>query len=398
MEIEVVKFDNLGRGIGYLNNKIVFIPKSIPGDILNVELTLEKKNFCEAKITNIIKPSKLRQTAICPYFSKCGGCDLLNISLTESLEYKLQKVNDILKNNQIDYEIKEIIKSPERYNYRNKVSLKIINGQIGFYESGSHQLVEINKCFLCQNSLNKIIPDLKDLGINNGNITIRSNYKEEILIIIETSNKIEDYTNLITNHKIVGLILNNELIYGDDFLIANINNYLFKISYDSFFQVNPFICAKLFDLVQEYTKDSSKVLDLYCGVGTLSIVAAQNAKEVLGVEIVANAILAANVNKLLNNTPNVNFVCADTKKVLDKINASYDTIILDPPRSGVNEQVLTQIIKNKISHLIYISCDPQTLGRDLKILSKNYIIEEIKLLDMFPNTHHVESFCVLKLL
>ena len=395
MKVEIVKFDNNGRGIGYINDKIIFVPKTVPGDIVEIEIVLDKKKFYEGKLIDIINPSKLRKKAICPYFDKCGGCDLMNISLSDSLEYKLNKVNDIFRKSKIDYEVSEIIKS-EPYNYRDKVSLKIIDEKIGFYQNDSHELVEINYCYLCKEAINSIIKDLNVLNVKNGEITIRANYNDDILLSINTLDKIENIDKLVANHKIIGIVKNNECIYGEDYFIDKINNYLFKVSFNSFFQINPFICSKLFELIEEYTLASTNVLDLYCGVGTLSIVASKSASRVLGIEIVDNAIFDANLNKNLNKKTNLDFICADTKNILDKITHEYDTIILDPPRSGVAKDVLDKINIVKPTTIIYVSCNPITLARDLNLLEKNYNIENMKLLDMFPETEHVESIVVLQ--
>ncbi len=397
MEIEVLKFDNLGRGIGYYNDKIIFIPKSVPGDILLVEKTVEKKNYLEGKIVKIIKPSKLRVKPLCPYFSLCGGCDLMHISLSNTLEYKLKKVTDIFKHNHINEKIENIIKSKDSYNYRNKVTLKIVDENIGFYECDSHKLVSINNCYLCNEEINKVIKDLPLLELKNGNITIRVNYKNEILLIIDSEDGVNNLEVFNKKYQLVGVIQNNKLIYGEDFLMDKIGDYLFKVSFDAFFQVNPFICANLFDLIKQNTKDCQKVLDLYCGVGTLSIVSSTNAKYVLGVEINENAIKNAEINKCFNNALNCEFICADTKNIIDKITEDYDTIILDPPRSGVIREVLDKIKNAKIKKIIYVSCNPITLARDLNILLDYYSINTVTLLDMFPNTEHVECFCVLNL-
>lgn len=395
MNIEVVKFDDLGRGIGYLNNKIIFIPKSVPGDIVNVKITKEKKKYYEGQITEIIKYSKKRISPKCPFFLQCGGCDLMHISLSDTLEYKLAKMNNIFLKNHLNYEIKEIIKSFSPYYYRNKVSLKIDNYQVGYFTSSTHDLIPITKCYLATKEINNLIKDFSLFSIKNGNITIRANYNNDLLINITSSNELCNLNKLINKYKIVGIIKNNKLIYGDNYFIEKINDFLFKVSYDAFFQVNPFICSELFNLISKYTSNSLKVLDLYCGVGTLGFVASKNAKQVLGVEINELAIQDANFNKKLNNINNISFVCADTKVILDRITNEFDTIILDPPRSGINIHVLNKIITEKISKIIYVSCNPETLGRDLVMLSKYYSIEEVKLLDMFPNTQHVESICLL---
>lgn len=397
MKVEVVKLDNFGRGIGYINDKIIFIPKTIPGDIVNVEITLDKKSFYEGKLIEIITPSKLRKKPICPYFDICGGCDLMHISISEMLEYKLSKINELLEKNKINYKINEIIKSEEPYHYRNKVTLKVVDGKIGYFSSSSHELVEIDYCYLCKEEINKLLKDINLLNIKNGEMVIRSNYNDEILLSINSLDKVDNIDELINKYKIVGIVKNDECIYGQDYFIDKINNYIFKVSYNSFFQINPYICSELFNLIENYTKDSKKVLDLYCGVGTLSLVASTNSEYVLGIEINENAIKDANLNKNLNTRSNVNFICDDTKNILNKITKDYDTIILDPPRSGVIKKVIDKIIKEEIKKIIYVSCNPITLVRDLKLLSEYYNIEDFKLIDMFPNTEHVESIVVLKI-
>ncbi len=395
MEVEIVKYDDLGRGIGYIDNKVIFVPKTVVGDIVLVDIINNKKNYLEGKINRVIKPSLKRINAICPYFNKCGGCDFLNISLNDSLDYKLDKINNLLNKNHINYSVKEIIKSDKEYYYRNKISLKIVNGEIGFYEYRSHNLIVVNKCFLVNENINNIISKIKLLNIKNGNITIRINYLDEMLIIIDSNDILNNIDEFINNTKVIGIIYNNKLIYGKDYFIDKINDYQFKVSYDAFFQVNSYICSKLFLLINEHTLNSHNIIDLYCGVGTLSLVASQNSDSVLGVEIIKNAILNANENAKLNNINNVKFICDDTKKIIDKITNKYDTIILDPPRSGVDKKVINKIIETKINKIIYISCDESTLMRDLKLLNEYYQIKEFKILDMFVNTEHLESFCVL---
>lgn len=397
MKIEIVKFDNNGRGIGYLNDKIIFVPKTVPGDIVSIEVTLEKKNYSIGRLIEVLIPSKIRQKPICPYFDICGGCDLMHVSISEALDYKLSKVNDILKRNAIEYNVTKIVKSNTPYNYRDKVTLKVVDKKIGFYQSDTHRLVEIDYCYLCKDAINDLLKDLNLLGIINGEITIRCNYNNDLLLAVTASDKLDNIDKIVENHKIVGIVYNNECIYGEAYFIDKINDYLFKVSYNSFFQINPYICSHLFNLIEEYTCNSEKVLDLYSGVGTLSIVASRNASSVLGVEIVENAIIDANLNKNFNRRNNVEFICSDTKDILNKITKKFDTIIVDPPRSGVLKSVLDKILEVKPQRIIYVSCDPNTLARDLKTLESKYDIESIKLLDMFPETEHVESVCVLNL-
>lgn len=394
MEVEIKKLDDFGRGIGFINDKIVFVPKTIIGDIANINIVVEKKNYCIGELINIVKPSKLRTDAKCPFFNVCGGCSLQNIEYRIELVYKLDKVNNLLKKNKIDYEIKEIIKSDKQFNYRNKVSLKIENGKLGYYESETHNIVEIGYCLLLANPINEVLKDISSLNIINGELTIRSNYKGELLIIIYSKDILSSYESIINNHKVAGIILNNEVIYGSDFFVDKIEDYIFKVSYDSFFQINPYICSKIFQYINIFTLDAKNLIDLYSGVGTLSIVSAHHVKSVLGVEIVKNAVSNAQTNALMNNLENVSFIESDTDKITENIKGK-DFVIVDPPRSGLTKNIIDSVIDYKVENMIYISCDPLTLIRDLKLLLNDYEIKDMKLLDMFPNTYHVESIVVL---
>ena len=396
MEVEILKFDDLGRGIGYLNGKIIFVPKSCPGDYLLVKIVLEKKNFYVGLIEEIIKPSKLRKDVPCPYFFKCGGCDLMHLSVSEQLDYKLNKTNEMLLKNNIHFPVEKIIKSEKSLAYRNKVTFKVKNGIIGYYEPRTHDLIKIDECLLCKEEINNFLHDLPMFGIMNGEIVVRTNYKQELLVHIITSDEVKNIKQLVNLHKIVGVVKNDECIYGDDFFIDKVNDLSFKVSYNSFFQINPTINKQIFNLLSQFTKNSKNIIDLYSGVGTLSIAAHHPDANILGVEIVENAVLDASLNKLLNNKKDIEFICADTSEVIDKITSDFDTIILDPPRSGVTKEILMKIMNENIKNIIYISCDQSTLVRDLLLLMDNYEIQEFILLDMFSNTKHVESFVVLK--
>ena len=395
MNVKIEKMDDFGRGIAYIDDKVVFVPKTIVDDIVDIKIMSEKKKYSIAKVNEIINPSKLRIPFKCPYFDICGGCSLQNVEYRIELEYKLQKINNLLKKNRINYQVKDIIKSAKRYNYRNKVSLKIEDNIIGYYEKDTHNIVEINKCFLLNDAINDVINDLPRLSIINGSVIIRSNLKDELLLIIYTDKLNKDGIKYLVNkHRISGIVLNDKCIFGSDFLVDKIDDYKFKISYNSFFQVNPYICKELFKIVKDYTKDANNLIDLYSGVGTLSIVAKENASSVLGVEIIDNAAINAKTNAMLNGVSNISFIASDTNKIISYLEGK-DFVIVDPPRSGLTSKVIEGIKKYQVKNILYVSCDPNTLMRDLNLLLTDYKIIEFKLLDMFPNTYHVESVCVL---
>lgn len=396
MNVKIEKMDDFGRGIAYIDDKVVFVPKTIVDDIVDIKIMSEKKKYSIAKVNEIVNPSKLRIPFKCPYFDICGGCSLQNVEYRIELEYKLQKINNLLKKNRINYQVKDIIKSAKRYNYRNKVSLKIEDNIIGYYEKDTHNIVEINKCFLLNDAINDVIDDLPRLSIINGSVIIRSNLKGELLLIIYTDKLNKDGIKYLVNkHRISGIVLNDKCIFGSDFLVDKIDDYKFKISYNSFFQVNPYICKELFKIVKDYTKDANNLIDLYSGVGTLSIVAKENASSVLGVEIIDNAAINAKTNAMLNGVSNISFIASDTNKIISYLEGK-DFVIVDPPRSGLTSKVIEGIKKYQVKNILYVSCDPNTLMRDLNLLLTDYKIIEFKLLDMFPNTYHVESVCVLE--
>lgn len=394
--MNIERLDDLGRGIGYLDGKITFIPWTIPGDVVEVIVTENHKKYNVAKVKHFIKYSEKRIQPPCPYFTKCGGCTLQNLAYNDTLEYKVKKIKNIFKKNKIDINL-EIIANSNPYNYRNKISLKVINGKIGFFENSTHQLVEIDGCIISSQALNKCIPLIEKMNIINGSITIRCNQNEEILIIIESQDNLKiDIDSLKKEIKLVGIIINDKTFYGENYLFERINNVLFKISYDSFFQVNPSVASKLFQIVKDNISLNDKVLDLYCGVGTLSLMAAANAKSVVGIEIVPNAILNAIFNASINSVDNTCFVLNDVSEAVSKISLDFDKVIVDPPRRGLTKEAIEVLLKIRPEKIIYVSCDPQTLVRDYKLLSDIYEIEKSYILDMFSYTYHVETILILK--
>ena len=393
--MKIERFDDLGRGISYINNKVTFIDKVVPEDIVEVELTKEKKKYNEAKLIKIIKPSPLRIDAKCPYFSKCGGCQFQNITYENTIKYKKEKIVNIFSKHKISI-FPEVITNISPYNYRNKITLKVNNYKIGFYINKTHNLVEINKCLLANPAINASIPLIKRFNICNGEVTIRCNQNAEILIVINSQDNLNIDTNYLKSKiKLVGIVVNNKIYYGENSLFERMNNLLFKISYDSFFQVNPFIASQLFQIIGDNIDSSDKVLDLYCGVGTLSLMAAKKAQKVLGIEVVPNAIINALFNARINDLNNTQFVINDASTAISKIKPDFNKIIVDPPRSGLTKNIIDVLLKIKPDAIIYVSCDPQTLVRDFTLLSSIYEIKKSYILDMFSYTYHIETILIL---
>lgn len=395
MQVKIEKYDDLGRGIAYLNGKVLFVPKTVPGDIVEIAVINDKKNFSECQVLKYIEYSPERINSSCPYFDSCGGCDFLNVKYENSLNYKVNKVKEIFNKNGISINPKVVFSSQNLF-YRNKITLKVQNGKLGYFKNNSHDLVEIDKCIIASNAINSMIPYIKKFNILNGNVTIRSNQNEEILLVIESYDNLNININEIKkNIKLVGIVINNRLFYGVDFLNENINDLNYRISYDSFFQINPRVAQILFNTIDENIDVNDNVLDIYCGVGTLSLSAAKKAKQVVGIEIVKNAILNAKFNAKINNIQNTEFILGDASNFKFSKYNNFNKVIVDPPRSGLTNSVISTILKINPEEIIYVSCDPQTLVRDIKILSANYVIKDSFVLDMFCYSYHVETIVIL---
>ena len=397
-KVLIEKLDDFGRGIAHINNKVIFVENALPEEEVEIKIINDKNSFSVSEVTNYLKLSKDRIKSKCPYFEVCGGCNLLHLNYENTLTFKQNKIKELLKKNKINYDKEiEIIKNDNPFYYRNKISLKIENGKLGYYEENTHKLIEIKECITTKHSINEVIKNYKLLNLDNAKLTIRSNNNDEILLIIESKKKEYniELAKLKEKIKLVGIIYNDRTIYGENFFYERINNKLFKVSYNSFFQVNENITSKLFDLININTDKDSTVLDLYSGVGTLGIVASTKVKEVYSMEIVKNAVLNGITNAKLNKRDNIKFMLGDVSKLISKVDLSFDTLIIDPPRKGLDKKTREFILKKIPKKIIYISCEPNTLIRDLKELESIYEISDFKIMDMFSNTYHVESFVVL---
>ena len=390
MNLKIEKLDDFGRGITYLDGKVTFVKNAVIGDIVDIVITKSKKKYNEAIIKKIVKPSDKRVEPICPYFNECGGCVLQNLNYDDGLLFKKDKVINYFKKNKLD--LNPLVIKCNKYNYRNKITLKIVNGNIGYYESNSHKIIPILTCAIAYEKINDTISLIKNFNILNGEVIIRCNYKEEILIAITSNDEINiDYNNL--DKSIVGIILNDKTIYKNNYFYEKVNDLVYKVSYNSFFQVNIEIAKELFSLVSNNIQENEIVLDLYSGVGTFSL-SCSKAKKVYGVEIVENAILNARENALLNHKKNVEFILSDASKIVD-IDFEFNKLIVDPPRAGLSKEVINFINEKLPEKIIYISCDYHTQVRDINLLPDYKIIKSY-VCDMFPHTYHVETVCVLE--
>ena len=395
--IEINSLDHNGRGIGKLDEKIVFVNNALPNEIVEIKILKNNKNFLEADVDRYIKKSNIRVNSPCPYYEMCGGCDIMHLSYEDQLRFKQDKIKNIVDRYlKLDIKINEIVKCDNHLNYRNKVTFQV-NHDIGFFKKNTYDIVNIDKCLISNTKINNSIKYLKQLNLKDiKNIICRVGL-DKLMIIIDTNNINLNIENLKGIADSIYLKINKKYvhIYGNKNIYENLGNYKFIISPDSFFQINLNTCLKLYNKIKDYVGNNKKVLDLYCGTGSIGIFVSEN-NEVLGIELNENAIKDANDNKNNNNLNNIRFICGDSGKKIHNLNFNPDIIIVDPPRSGLNKETINNILKFKANEIIYVSCDPMTMVRDLNILRECYNIVEITPFDMFPNTKHVECVTYLK--
>ena len=390
MEVEIIKFDDLGQGIAKINNQVCFVKKGLPGEILDIEIKNAKKNYQVAEIKKIIKENENRVIPICKYYDKCGDCNFLHANYSLEKEFKINKCLNYFNKCDGFFETKNL-------NYRNKVILHVENGKLGYYKEHSNILVEIDYCYLLSPKINKIIEILNEnYDFNfNGEVLIRENSKSETLLSIKGEYK---YLNNLKNQaEINNLIYNSKVIKGLDYFIETVDNYKFKVNYNSFFQVNSSGLLKIKEILVDNLKNKklNNILDLYSGTSVLGIFLSQFGR-VTSIEENEYATSDAKVNLSLNNINNLKVITGKVEEKLPYLK-NLDLIVVDPARRGLNKRALTKILSLNSKYLIYISCHMISLKRDLETLKELYNISNIYLVDMFPRTNKVETICFLEL-
>ena len=406
-ETEIYGLENEGKGVCKIHGMICFVPKALPNEKVRIRIVEKKKNYLRGKLIEVIEPTSKRIESKCPYYDLCGGCMLRHQALLENLEFKKEKVETALKRiGKIDIKVAKCIPSVKEDNYRNKVSFKVEDQKIGFYEEGTYRLIDIRSCLLCDEEINKTLKVIRrylDYNINEiKNITIRhSNSFGDILINIKSNDdndiKITDYiTTNVSNIKTI--IFNDKIVYGNGYIKEVIDDLIFNVSSKSFFQINSGTTEKLYETAIKLAKlkKDDIALDLYCGTGTITSIISKYVKKVIGIEIVEDAVKDAKENIKVNHIDNVSFICGDVTKEITKINDNIDVIFVDPPRSGIDRKAISIMKKINPKKIVYISCNPITMARDLSYLSDLYSAKKVVPVDMFPNTEHVECVCVLE--
>lgn len=396
--MKIEKLDYFGRGVAHINDKVVFVKGALPLEDVEYKIIKEKKKIIEAECIGINKKSKVRVKPKCKYYEYCGGCSLMHISEDDQIEFKKNKVKDILKYNSGEDVNIENITYDKFYYYRNKIVLHVKDSKLGFYKNKTNELVEIDECLIANKKINELIKFLKKYLVDKNieEIMIRvGNITEEVLLSINGDEL--EYNSILD--KVDCLIINDKVVSKKGYIISIIGNKKYKVSKDSFFQINEVITEKIYNEVLNTIKkiNSKNVLDLYCGTGTIGIYIADEVYKVTGVEVINSAIEDAMENARFNKIKNIEFICDKVENIIDKIiSDNIDTVILDPPRAGIHNNVINSLLKIKPKNIIYISCNPLTLARDLKLIKKDYEIKKITVYDMFPNTYHVETVMILE--
>jgi len=388
LECLIIDEDNLGNGISKIDNFVIFIKGVFKDEVVKVKIIKKEKHFAIGELVEVIKSSSKRIDIICPYFYSCGGCSFLHIKEDEELNKKQKFINNLFS----EYKVKKI-ESVNNYNYRNKVFLHVNNGKLGFYQSNTNSLIKIDKCLLVSDVMNKLIDVIKTFNLKDLNkIMIRETYYTKEILISFYGNLVLDDLNKLSEFNIKSIYLNDKLIKYNKSIKEKIGNLVFNIGNNSFFQVNTLCMEKLYQKIKEYAGKGETLLDLYCGTGTIGMFLSDNFKSILGVEIVKESIDNANENKKMNNIKNIEFICGDAKILKKK---SFSCVVVDPPRSGLSKSVIDNLKTINTKKIIYVSCNPKTLKRDLKLLEEKYKVLEITPFNMFPKTNDIECVCLL---
>lgn len=453
--LPIVDASSEGMGVGRDNNEVIFVKSAIPGDVVTAKITKRKKNLSEAEIMAIESPSDDRIEPFCQHFGFCGGCKWQQMSYQTQLKYKSKQVNDaLIRIGKIELpQSIPILAAPQPTHYRNKMEYTFSdkawlppaefaqqnnNTQLpalGFHVPGRFDaIVHIESCYLQNDLANQIRNNIHQIAqINeltyynpkskNGwlrNLMLRNNQCGEWMLVLVVAypdfDNIEKIFRHILNHfkdiKSLYWCVNQkvndslhdqklELYWGNPYLVETLGNILYQISPKSFFQTNSEQAANLYALIKSFAalQPHELAYDLYTGTGSIALFVAQDAKQVIGIEYIEEAILDAKSNALLNNITNCKFIAGDMKDVLNDsfllMHGYPDVVITDPPRAGMHADVIATILRMQPKRIVYVSCNPSTQARDLQMLDVAYRVDKLQAVDMFPQTAHVENVVLL---
>lgn len=456
--VEITNIAAEGKAIAKLDNMVIFVPFVVPGDIVDLQLSRRKKNYAEGRPVRFEKYSEIRVEAFCEHFGICGGCKWQILPYEEQLRYKQKQVEDNLTRiGKIDLpKIQRILGSQKTTFYRNKLEFTFSNKKwltqqqldsgvsfddlnmnaLGFHIPGCFdKVLDINKCWLQDDISNEIrnfvreycfkrgysFFDLRNRGGLMRTLIVRTSTTGELMLIVvfydDEKSQREDLMSAITkefphitsllyiiNQKANDTISDQEVLTwsGNDYIFEEMEGLKFKIGPKSFYQTNSEQAYNLYKITRDFAQltGSELVYDLYTGTGTIANFVAKNAKNVVGIEYVEDAIEDAKVNSAINDIDNTKFYAGDMKDILtqDFINehGKPDVIITDPPRAGMHDDVIKAILFAAPKRIVYVSCNPATQARDLALLDSLYMVKEVRPVDMFPHTHHVENVVLLE--
>lgn len=442
--VKCIKLNNLGVGLcqelnAKTNNKLIEVKNILQGEEAIIEKTSDKFGV-KTKLLVLTKTSPNRSKVSCDIYDKCGSCQLLHMKYPTQMEFKKNYVLDCFKKEKIPFKIDEVLSSNNLTQYRNKlqVAFRQVNGKVvcGFYEEGTHKIIPLTKCIVHSDKQLRVVETIKNLIINmkiapydedkrSGHIRfvlIREAFvNKEMLVTIVTNSDIfpgrnEFIKKLVSecpyittivqniNSRKTSIILgdNEKVLYGKGYIEEYLCGVKFKLSSKSFFQINQAQTEKLYNKVVEFCnlKNTETVIDAYCGVGTIGIILSKNAKEVLGVESNKQAYFNAISNARDNKIKNVHFVNADATEFIDgfaKEKIKIDVLVMDPPRTGSTEKFISTVCRLKPKKVVYVSCNPETLARDMHGFMKDYKIEKTAICDLFIGTYHIETIALLSL-
>ena len=444
---EITDLSSDGQGIGKIEGFTVFVEGTIPGDFAEIKIIKTNKTYGYGKLLKIISPSVDRITSKCSVSKKCGGCALQNMDYDAQLKHKRKVVKDCFERiggfKNADGIIEETVGMDNPYNYRNKAQFPVkINdlrncADIGFFSKRTHDIVNLESCVISHESNDEIISifrkfidknikkyppydEVNHTGLIRHIFTRVGFHTGEIMIcIVINGDNLHGCDELINNlsgiNGMTSIMFNinknktnvilgdkNKILWGKDYITDYIGDKKFKISVNSFYQINPIQTEKLYKKALEFAEVNKNdvCIDAYCGIGTISIMFAPHVKKIYGVEVIPQAIADAVENAKINNIKNAVFIAGKSEEVIPKIingGENIDLIIVDPPRKGCDIKLIESIIKSKIKKMVYISCDPATLSRDLKLLTNEaYKLKKARPFDMFPHTMHVETIALLE--
>lgn len=442
IEVNIIDINHEGKGVARVDDFVVFVEGAIDGDLVKIRISQKKKNYAIGKIIKIIKKSKNRIDSPCKFFIKCGGCQLMHMEYKEQLIYKKNKVINEFRRASVNIEdtiINDTIGMEEPFRYRNKTAFSVTKKNdeinIGPYEEKTYNTVDISSCMLQTKVADEVISLFKILMVKYNiepydkitgkgivqNLVIRTNKLNEIMLIIVTNTenfpnhdkilkeltlKIKEIKTIVQNinNRNANLVMSNKNItlFGEGTISDTIDDLVFKISPDTFFQINTIQTQMLYKTALDYAdlEKDDICFDLYCGIGTISLMASKYVKKVFGVEIVEQSIKNAIENAKLNNIQNTEFLSGKTEKILPMLynkGVIPDVLILDPPRKGCEKEVIDTIIDMSPNKVVYVSCNPSTLARDVKLLeSGKYKLIKVQPVDQFPWSTHVEVVVLLE--